>query len=237
MEQREQILGPHQSAAGEPWLFRSRTDAGARLAASLEHLRGRNPLVLGIARGGLSVAREVARRLGAELDVFVARKLGLPGQEELAIGAVASDGICYVDRELIVQLGISNASLAHLARVESVEAQRRERLYRQGQPPRDVAGRIVVVVDDGLATGATMRVALRSLRQRAPKRLVVAVPVGAIDTCGALGALADELVCPHRPDPFHAVGRYYRSFEQVSDDQVMRILREQHPAELRETYP
>jgi putative phosphoribosyl transferase len=232
MNHREDILVHHAPAGGfDGWIYRDRAHAGAVLGANLQHLRGRRPLVLGIARGGVPVAREVAHRLGGELDVFVARKLGLPGQQELAMGAIASDGTCYIDRKLVLELGVSDAALGYATRVQSAEAQRRERLFRRERAHRDPAGRVVVLVDDGLATGATMLVAVRSVSQRKPAHLVVAVPVGAPSTCDELAPLVDELVCPYRPELFHAVGQYYRRFDQTSDDEVVRILgeRSQHP--------
>ena len=225
MDHRERMSGRHRppQPAG---LFRDRADAAEQLGVSLQHLRRERPIVLGIARGGVVIARGVARALDAELDVFVARKLGLPGHSELAMGAVASDGTCYVDRDLVLRLGVSDDSLAYVKRLQIEEAERRERLLRSERPALDVRGRTVILIDDGLATGATMRVAVRSLALRRPARLVVAVPVGAPETCAEIAGLVDELVCLERPHPFHAVGRYYESFEQVGDGEVIAILRE-----------
>jgi len=206
-------------------LFDDRVDAGAQLAAALESYRKSNPLVLGIPRGGVPIAYEIAKRLGADLDVIVVRKIGAPGQEELAIGAVASDGTLYVDAELQEMTGVSDAELARLTEVQSAEARRREVRFRAGLPALHPEGRITIVADDGLATGSTMRAAIASLRRRGAERIVVAVPVGSAESCRHIGAEVDDLVCLYRPEPFYAVGQHYRVFEQTSDEEVERLLR------------
>lgn len=212
-------------------LFADRADAGTQLAQQLMPYAGRRALVLGIARGGVPVAAEVAQRLGAELDVIVARKIGAPRQEELAVGAITADGARVLNRELIELLGISDAALERLSEPQRSEAIRREKLFRRGTPRLDPKGRIVILVDDGLATGATMRAAIQSLRKSQVQRLIVAVPVGDAETCAQLESQVDELVCPERPEPFQAVGKYYKDFAQTSDQEVERLLalhRRQH---------
>ena len=210
------IFGP------EP-LFRDRRDAGRALAARLERYRGWDALVLGLPRGGVVVAAEVARQLDAELDVVVARKLGAPISPEVAIGAVTASGERVLNEELIRELDVSEAYLSGVTAVEQREARRREAWLRGNRPPPRIAGRSVIVVD-GLATGATMRAAVRSVRKQSPAHLVVAVPVGSREACEALRAEADEVVCLHAPASFSAVGSYYLRFDQTSDDEVRRLL-------------
>src|SRR5881396_572137 len=214
------IFGP------EP-LFRDRRDAGGALAARLERYRGRDPLVLGLPRGGVVVAAEVARRLDAELDVVVARKLGSPISPELAIGAVTASGERFLNEPLIRELDVSEAYLNDVTVARQREARRREAWLRGNRPPPRIAARSVIVVDDGLATGATMRTAVR---KQSPARLVVAVPVGAREACAALRAETDEVMCLYAPASFSAVGSYYLRFEQSSDDEVRRLLQEFAPA-------
>lgn len=204
--------------------FRDRTDAGGQLAAALDRYGGGDVLVLGIPRGGVPVAAEVARRLGGELDVIVARKLGAPLQPELAIGAVTANGGLYLDRVAIDELGVPDSYLKAAIGLESAEARRREELFRGARPAAPIEGRTVIVVDDGLATGATMRAALRSVAKHGPERLIAAVPVGAADSLAMLRAEADEVVCLLTPEPFWAVGLYYQEFEPVEDQVVMEIL-------------
>jgi len=213
-------------------LFRDRRDAGRALAARLERYRGSDTLVLGLPRGGVVVAAEVARRLGAELDVVVARKLGAPISPEVAIGAVTASGERVLNEELIRELDVSEAYLRGVTALEEREARRREAWLRGNRPPPRIAGRSVIAVDDGLATGATLRAALRSVRKQSPARLVVAVPVGSRQACEALRAEADEVVCLYAPASFSAVGSYYLRFEQTSDDEVRRLLQEAGPPEL-----
>jgi putative phosphoribosyl transferase len=226
MTNTEHLSPPDPGSAREPGLFADRADAGAQLAARLGHLRGRNPLVIGLARGGVPVAREVARQLDSDLDVLVVRKLGAPGQPELAIGALTADGTYHLNRDLVLQLGVSDASVAHIAELQSAEALRLEQVLRGGRRPIDVAGRTVILVDDGLATGATMRVALHATALHGAKQLIVAVPVGARETCSELASLVDELVCLHQPEAFAAVGDHYADFEPTTDVEVLDILRQ-----------
>lgn len=206
--------------------FRDRVYAGRILAKRLGDCRGKDALVLGIPRGGVPVAAEVARSLDAELDVLVARKLGAPGQEELAIGAVTANGGEFLNEELIGYLGVTRAYLERVKRDQMDEARRREALFRGGRAEERIQGRVVILVDDGLATGATMRAAVRSVRKRRPARLIVAVPVGSREACADLRSEADEVVCPWIPDSFGAVGYFYENFQPTEDAEVRRILRE-----------
>jgi predicted phosphoribosyltransferase len=213
------------------WLFEDRRDAGRRLA---EHLReldeirdakpDAKPLVVALPRGGVPVAAEVARALGAPLDVLVVRKLGVPGNEELAMGAIASGGVCVVNEAIVRALSIDRRRVDAAAARELREVERRERLYRGGRPALAVRGRTVVLVDDGLATGATMRAGARALRGLGVARLVAAVPVGAPASCEDLAREVDVLVCPERPDDFYGVGQWYARFGQTSDDEVRALL-------------
>jgi predicted phosphoribosyltransferase len=212
-------------------LFRDRFTAGAELARSLHRYRGQpdhRPLVLGIPRGGVPVAAEIARRLDADLDVVVARKLGSPISPELAIGAVTADGGRYLNEEIIERLGVPPEYLERVTTEQSEEARRREAHFRGGLPRLEVGGRVVIVVDDGLATGATMRAAVRSVRMGRPARLIVAVPVGPGATCADLRREADEVICLYELDPFWAVGLYYQHFEPTEDAEVTRILQGWH---------
>ena len=204
--------------------FRDRLDAGQQLARRLEPYRKAQPVVFAIPRGGVPVGAEIARYLDAELDVLVARKLGAPLHAELAIGAVTADGERFLNRDIISQLQVDDAYLEQITKEQGEEARKREQRFRGGRPPLDVKGRTVLLVDDGLATGATMRAAARSLRKREPGRLVVAVPVGSREACAALREDADEVVCLAQPDPFYAIGLHYRRFEQVEDAEVMSLL-------------
>ena len=206
--------------------YRDRQDAGQVLAGRLLSYAGGNALVLGIPRGGVPVAAEIARRLDAELDVVVARKLGAPHQPELAVGAVTSDGGRFLNMDVLRVVGVSERELDSVTRREMAEARRREERFRQGRPPAAIQGRVVIVVDDGLATGATMRASVRAVRKKSPARLVVAVPVGSEEACEALRAEADEVVCPWVPDFFGAVGYFYENFEPTEDEEVRDILRE-----------
>jgi len=209
--------------------FRDRRDAGRVLAEALERYRARDPLVLGIPRGGVVVAAEVARRLGAELDVLVARKLGAPDHPELAIGAVTADGGRWLNGGLVSSLGVDAGYLDEITRAEMAEAHARETRFRGVRPPPEVKGRVVILVDDGFATGATVRAAARALRRKKPALLVLAAPVGAPETCHELLAEADEVVCPRRPSPFRAVGLFYDRFDQTGDEDVAALLAEAHP--------
>jgi predicted phosphoribosyltransferase len=207
-------------------IFHDRADAGRALAQHLARYAARSDItVLGLPRGGVPVAFEVAAALGAPLDVFVVRKLGTPGQRELAMGAIASGGVRVLNDEVVTSLGIRPETIDAVAQSELHELERRERAFREGRPPADIKNRVAILVDDGLATGATMRAAIEAVRQLEPKRVVVAVPVGARDTCEELGRLADEVVCASMPVPFSAVGQWYADFQQTSDDEVRALLR------------
>jgi putative phosphoribosyl transferase len=205
--------------------YLDRVDAGARLAEQMESYRGERPVVLGIPRGGVPVAAEVARRLEADLDVIVARKLGAPGHEELAIGAVTSDGGRFLNQDVMQSLRIEDAYLEEVTLREMDEARRREQRFRGARHPIDVRDRVVILVDDGLATGATMVAAARALRARKPRRIIVAVPVGSEQAVTALAGEVDEIVCPSRPEPFIAIGLHYGDFSQVEDTEVLELLR------------
>jgi len=205
-------------------LFQDRADAGRQLARSLGAYRGGAPVVLGLPRGGVPVAYEVARALDAPLDVCVVKKLGAPIQPELGIGAVAEDGALYVDRDTMRLVGVSEEELAELVRTKRAEVDDRVRRFRGGAAPLDVRDRTVVVVDDGVATGGTARAALQALRARGAGRLVLAVPVGAADTIAELAEVADEIVCPHPKEEFRAVGLWYEDFSTTTDDDVVAIL-------------
>jgi len=205
--------------------FRDRREAGRVLAQELAaYARRPDVVVLALPRGGVPVAYEVARALGAPLDVFLVRKLGVPGHEELAMGAVATGGVRVLNDQVVRALGIPPDVIDMVAAWEQQELARRERLYRGDRPPPDVKGRTVVLVDDGLATGATMRAALAALRQQQPARRVVAVPTAAAQTCDALRTEADDVVCATTPEPFDAVGFWYEDFSQTTDDEVRELL-------------
>jgi predicted phosphoribosyltransferase len=206
-------------------LFRNRTHAGRVLAAKLSAYADRpDVLVLGLPRGGIPVAYEVARALRAPLDVYVVRKLGLPGREELAMGAIATGGVCVLNEDVVRKLDIPADVLQAVAAAEQEELTRRETAYRGDRPTPDVRGRTVILVDDGLATGSTMRAAVAALRRLGPEHLVVAVPVAAAETCDELRAEVDDLVCAFTPDPFRAVGLWYEDFSQTTDDEVHELL-------------
>jgi predicted phosphoribosyltransferase len=207
-------------------MFRDRVEAGAILAERLRHYAGLpDVLVLALPRGGVPVAARVAEALGAPLDVFVVRKLGVPGHEELAMGAIASGGVRVVNEQVVGRLGLGEAVLDRVAEAEGRELERRERSYREGRGPPDLAGRVVILVDDGLATGSTMRAAVAAARLLDPARVVVAVPTAPASTCQQLRGEADEVICATTPRPFRAVGYSYRSFPQTADEEVTAILR------------
>ncbi len=205
-------------------VFLDRVDAGARLAEALGRYRDEGCLVLGIPRGGVPVAAQVADRLHAELDIVVARKIGAPQQPELALGAVSANGGCFLNDEIVRALGVSDEYLKTATAEQQAEAKRREDRFRGAHRVPKVKDRIVIVVDDGLATGATMRAAVRSVRKREPARLVVAVPVGSREACEALRKEADEVVSLSEPEPFVAVGLYYLHFEPTTDEEIQRLL-------------
>jgi predicted phosphoribosyltransferase len=205
--------------------FADRADAGRELARVVQG-RGVDPnaVVLGLARGGMPVAAEVARQLGLALDVFVVRKLGVPGHDELALGAIASGGVRVLNSEVRNVLRIPDRQIEKLTAREWEELTRRERVYRDGRPPVDVGGRTAILIDDGLATGSSMRAAAEALRKRDPARIIVAVPVAPPAACAELESAADEVVCAHTPEPFLAVGAWYADFRQTTDDDVRRLL-------------
>ena len=207
--------------------FVDRHDAGRVLASRLARYAGRDDvLVLGLPRGGVPVAYEVAQALGAPMDLFLVRKLGTPGHRELAMGAIASGGIRVLNKEVVRWYRIPELEIERVVREEEQELDRRERAYREGRPPPNLENRIVILIDDGLATGSTMRAAAQAVRQRHPSRVVVAVPVGARDTCAELANVADEVICARMPEPFSAVGQWYLDFAQTDDDEVRRLLQQ-----------
>lgn len=206
-------------------MFRDRREAGNVLAELLPAYRNRNDvLVLALPRGGVPVAYEVATAIGAPLDVFVVRKLGVPWHRELAMGAIASSGVRVLNEDVIRSLRISDDVIDEVTEVESQELERREAAYRDDRPRPELSGKVVILVDDGLATGSTMRAAVLAVRRFGPARVVVAVPVGASDTCRELGELADEVVCAETPDPLFGVGTWYEDFSQTTDDEVRELL-------------
>jgi putative phosphoribosyl transferase len=208
-----------------PGLFSDRRDAGRRLATLLESYVGKPGLtVLGLPRGGIPVAYEVAHALGAPLDVFTVRKLGAPGHEELAIGAIATGGVCVLNEDYIAQLEVPPGELREIRAAEERELERRERLFRGDRPPIDVHGSTVIVVDDGLATGATMRAAVAALRAQHPAAIVVAVPVGSAQACAQLRGVADACICAAVPPYFPGVGAFYADFRQTEDREVRALL-------------
>lgn len=205
--------------------FENRREAGRRLGQALEAYADRSGLiVLALPRGGVPVAYEVARHLKAPLDLLIVRKLGTPGREELAMGAIASGGVTVLNPEIVSIYRISDETIATVSARERLELERRERLYRGDRPYPRLEGRPVILVDDGIATGATLRAAVRALREQRPARLVVAVPVGPEDTLERLRAEADEVVCLSTPEPFYAVGQAYLDFSQTGDDEVRELL-------------
>lgn len=209
-------------------VFADRRDAGRQLAQRLDRdIRGPDTpdtIVLALPRGGVPVAYEVAARMAAPLDVLVVRKLGVPGHSELAMGAIASGGIRHIDQRLVDALGIPPEAIAAVEARERVELDRRERIFRTGRPPLEVAGKQAILVDDGLATGSTMAAAVEALRTRNPARIIVAVPVAPPETCEALDERADQVVCLVTPDRMYSVGSWYKDFEQTSDAEVHELL-------------
>jgi putative phosphoribosyl transferase len=205
--------------------FANRSQAGTLLAEKLEKYAERDDvIVLGLPRGGVPVGYEVAKRLRAPLDVFIVRKLGVPGFEELAAGAIASGGVRVLNEDVIRAIPYADAAIEAVTAKETAELERRERIYREGRPSPELRNRIVILVDDGLATGATMRAAVKALRQSGAAKVVVAVPVGPPDTCNELQRLADETICLSTPVFFQAVGQYYDDFSQTSDEDVRELL-------------
>ncbi|MDB6075848.1 MAG: putative phosphoribosyl transferase [Verrucomicrobiaceae bacterium] len=205
--------------------FHNRAEAGRLLAGKLAHYAHRDDLmVLGLPRGGVPVAFEVAHSLHAPLDVFIVRKLGVPGYEEVAMGAIASGGVRVLNRNVVMELRDADAVLADVTQRESIELERREREYREGRPPPDLRGKVVILVDDGLATGATMRAAVTALRKLKVDRIVVAMPVVAPESCARFSQEVDEVVYVIAPAGFRAVGQFYHDFSQTTDDEVRELL-------------
>jgi putative phosphoribosyl transferase len=205
--------------------FRDRTEAGKLLAKQLTaYINKHDVLVLALPRGGVPVAFEVASALHAPLDVIVVRKLGVPGQEELAMGAIATGGVRILNENVVQFLDIPNEVIDKIAANEQQELERREHLYRGDRPAYAVRSRTIILVDDGIATGATMHAAVAALKQRHPAHIIIAVPTAATSTCDEFAAEVDELVCVLRPEPFIAVGYWYRQFSQTSDEEVRRLL-------------
>jgi len=206
-------------------LFRNRREAGRQLAMLLRSTPGTtNPVVLGLPRGGIPVAFEVANLLDAPLDVCVVRKLGVPGHEEFAMGAIASGGVQMLDAQMIRELQIPQYEIERTLAREQLELDRRELAFRDGRPLVDVRGRTVILVDDGLATGASMIAAVSALRRRNPRAIIVAVPVASRSACADLGRVANRCVCVATPEPFHSVGMWYADFEQTTDEEVRELL-------------
>jgi len=212
---------PHVSSSP----FKDRVEAGALLAEQLLEYRDRNDvIILALPRGGVPVADQLSRALHVPFDVFVVRKLGVPGHEELAMGAIASGGVRVVNDDVVGPLGIPSSVVDSVARDEQIELERREQLYRGHRAPIGLANKTVILVDDGLATGSTMRAAVQAVRQQQPARVIVAVPVGAPATCADLAREADDVVCVRTPEPFVAVGLWYRDFAPTSDNEVRTLL-------------
>ncbi len=207
------------------FIFQDRTDAGRQLAEKLLSYAGRDDvIVLALPRGGVPVAFEVAQRLRVPLDVFVVRKLGVPGHEELAMGAIASGGVRVLNEDVLYVLPDAQSIVEMVTAIEREELKRRERDYRSNRPAPEVRGRTVILVDDGLATGATMRAAAAALRQQGAAKIIVAVPVGAPGTCHEIRSVADEVVCLQTPGSFMGVGQYYEDFSQTTDEEVRELL-------------
>ena len=215
-------------------IFEDRVAAGRRLASELGGYAGRKDvIVLGIPRGGVPVAFEVARVLKAPLDIFLSRKLGVPGQEELAFGALATGGVRVLDRELIRELNISEREIDQIAATVRRELERRERVYRGSRHALKVEGKIVLLIDDGIATGSSMRAAIDALRQMGPAQIVVAVPVAPLHTCNRLRSEVDDLVCLYAPESFYAIGQFYSDFSQVADEEVTDLIRRANEPAIR----
>jgi putative phosphoribosyl transferase len=216
-------------------IFIDRNDAGQRLAEKLTGYANRaDVVVLGIPRGGVPVALEVAQRLSAPLDVFLLRKLGVPGHEELAFGAIASGGVRLLDQEVIGGLCIPDEAIERVTSAELKELKRRERAYRGERPSLNVKGKTVIVVDDGIATGSSIRAGIQALRELRPARIVVAAPVAPIRTCNQLRREADEVICVVMPQSFYAIGQFYEDFSQVSDEEVLALLAQANQAAMKQ---
>jgi putative phosphoribosyl transferase len=205
--------------------YRNRHEAGRRVALSLDAYAERSDVtVLALPRGGVPVAYEIARGLGVALDVFVVRKLGIPGQPEFAMGALASGGVMLLDENLIAQMRIPHAAVERVIAAERTELARRERLYRGSRPPLNVRDRTIILVDDGLATGASVQAAVAALKRQGPASIIVASPVGSRDACRAIAAITDGCLCAMTPEPFYAVGLWYQDFGETTDDEVRTLL-------------
>jgi len=206
-------------------IFRDRTEAGQVLASKLtKYLNQVNTVILALPRGGVPVAYEIGKELGLPVDIFVVRKLGVPGHEELAMGAIASGGVRHINRDVVDQLRIDSETIDVASRREQKEIERREQLYRGQRLPVDVRNKTVILVDDGLATGSTMRAAIAALRQHRPARIVVAVPAAAPQTRSEIADEVDEIICAATPEPFYAVGQWYQEFSQTTDEEVRDLL-------------
>lgn len=216
--------------------FRNRRHAGNELGAAVKQYAGRtDTVVLGLPRGGIPVASEVARTIGVPLDVLVVRKLGVAGQKELAMGAIASGGVCIVNDAVVQQLGIPQAELIRTQALEEMVLANRERTYRGDALALPVLDAVTILVDDGIATGSTMRAAVRALRQRRPARIVVAIPVASIEGSRPEFLEADEVVCLYSPTPFIAVGQHYEDFSSISDEEVRALLERHSPFNLKKS--
>ncbi|MEN8614567.1 phosphoribosyltransferase family protein [Dehalogenimonas sp. THU2] len=220
-------MGNIRIISHSPKAFTDRIEAGRLLAAELISYAGRKAVVLGVPRGGMAVAREIARRLDADLDIVLSRKLRSPGQPELAFGAISEDGQVSLNRNVVQMLGISDDYIEREKSFQMAEISRRNRLFREVRPKVPLAGLTVIITDDGVATGATFKVALAAARHESPARLVAAVPVGPEDTISEMAAIADEILCLRSPAGFGAVGQFYESFDQLEDEDVLAILREE----------
>ncbi len=206
-------------------IFKDRTDAGKKLILKLEKYKDhKDVIVLGLPRGGVPVAFEVAKYLKVPQDIFIVRKLGVPGQEELAFGAISSDGVRVLNKEIINLMKIPKEVVEKVTEIEKQELLRREQLYKGDKPPITIAGKIVILVDDGLATGASMRAAITALKILNPKKIVLAVPTASSDTCEDFENEVDEVICASTPEPFRGVGFWYEDFSQIKDEQVKKIL-------------
>jgi predicted phosphoribosyltransferase len=215
---------------GEMMIFKDRSDAGRKLATRLKRYANRGDvLVLALPRGGVPVAYEVAKELKAPLDIFLVRKLGVPGYEELAMGAIASGGVRVINEDVVRQLNIPDEVIDAVAANEQRELERRERAYRGNRPPPNVKGLVAILIDDGLATGSTMRAAAAALRKQGPARIVVAVPVSSPETCNEFRSEVDEIVCAATPEPFRGVGLWYEDFSQTTDEEVRELLEQEPP--------
>ncbi len=206
-------------------IFRNRQEAGQRLASRLEKYEGREDvIVLGVPRGGVPIAFEVATALNLPLDFFLLRKLGVPGHEEFAFGAIGSGGVRVLDKRVVESLGLSDLVVERVTRIERAELARREEIYREGRPAPDVQGKTVILVDDGIATGSSLTAGVRALRQMHPAAIVIAAPVAPPSSINRLRAEVDDVVCVAVPEPFYGVGQFYADFSQVSDEEVVQLL-------------